>query len=421
MRRPVRAALAVLLSLLLCIACNFLAFAVDTPRMRDNAAQGAAMLGEQYGAPQMVGGFLSAQLDNYTSVLILKTAAYTGPESLIEKGLGGLRADVTPEGADGWTAFCTYADGSQSETGGLSYSRYWHGYTLPLRLLLCVMNLSNIQMTLLFAQLALLCGVVAMMARRGLGALIPGFFTAYFLLMPAAMGVCLQYAPVSLTMLCACLLVLLWDERIAGAVGMPAFFGLVGLFTIYFDLLTFPLITLGFPLALLLALRMRRSDDLFSLCKTSFFCCMGWALGFFGMWALKFTLAGLAFGMDRVTGIFAQAALRVSSESGGEQLSRVGVLMDNLRVITGKPAYLLLCGLVALATLAPALKKGVRPDVRALALLLPAAASVLWYIVMANHSHDHTYYTYRNLTVLFACGYAMLAGLAGLLRERPDR
>ena len=80
MRRPVRAALAVLLSLLLCIACNFLAFAVDTPRMRENAAQGAAMLGEQYGAPQMVGGFLSGGLDLVLagSVLIKNSVGMCG-------------------------------------------------------------------------------------------------------------------------------------------------------------------------------------------------------------------------------------------------------------------------------------------------------------------------------------------------------
>lgn len=417
MRRGLRAALAVLLSAVLCVLCNALAFLIDTDAMRENAWQGALMLGEQLAYPQMVGGFSSAQLDNFTSVLILKTAAYTGEETLWQKALGGLRAEVQPEGADAWTAFCTYADGSQSPGGGLSYSRYWHGYTLPLRLLLCVMNLSNIQMTLLFLQLALLCAVVVALLRRRLGALLPGFFTAYFLLMPAVCGLCLQYAPVSLTMLAACLCVLLADEALSRAVGMPAFFALVGLLTNYLDLLTFPLITLGFPLVLLLALRMRAGDSFRALLSASVLCCLGWALGYFGLWALKFALVGACFGWARLAGIFEQAALRVSAASGGAALSRVGVLMENARVLLAKPAYLLLGALGALATLAGLFRRRPAADARALAFIPPAAAVLVWYLAMANHSHDHAYYTYRSLCALLLCGYALLAGGTGQLRR----
>ena len=151
MNRPaIRAALALLLTVLLCAGANIAACFIDTQQMRQNAAQGVTMLGEQGGIPQLIGGFKAAQLDNYTSVLILKTAAYTGEETLMQRAFGGTRTDMpAAEGQSTWEAYCTYADGSLSPTGGLTYSRYWHGYTLPLRILLCVMNVSNIQMFLL--------------------------------------------------------------------------------------------------------------------------------------------------------------------------------------------------------------------------------------------------------------------------------
>jgi len=107
-------------------------------------------------------------------------------------------------------------------------------------------------------------------------------------------------------------------------------------------------------------------------------------------------------------------ALR-ASDNGGE-LSRISVLLDNLNVILAKKSYLLLMGAAGLATLAPAAnalahKRGLRLDVRALNILLPAAAVCLWYLVMANHSHDHTYFTYRNMTVAVFSGFACLSCL----------
>ena len=421
-RRILRGAAALLACVVLCIGCNLLAFTIDTPAMRQNTWQGCLMLGEQGGVPQHVGGFLSSQLDNFTSVLILKTAGYVGGESLLEKAFAGYRVDMPAQpGQSEWDAFCNYAFGEESPTGGgMGYSRYWHGYTLPLRLLLCVLDAANLQMLLYFAQLALLCLVLFQMKARGLGRLMPGFFLSYFLLMPFSSSICLQYMPVSMLMLTACALVLQWDEAIERAVTLPAFFAALGLFTNYYDILTFPLVSLGFPLVLLLVLRMRRGENGWMLFWRTAFCGCAWALGYGGMWALKWVLNGAVFGWDALATVSEQITLR-ASDNGGE-LSRVGVLLDNLNVILAKKSYLLLIGASTLATLLPAAgalaqRRRVGLDLRALNLLLPAAAVCMWYLVMANHSFDHTYYTYRNMTAaVFAC----FAWLSCMLRAGEE-
>lgn len=423
MKKALRAAALILTVLLLCIGCNFSAFLIDTPQMREHAWQGALMLGEQQGTPQTVGGFMSAQLDNFTAVLILKTAAYVGEESLVDRAMGGFRVDMPAQpGESEWDAFCRYEFGPNSPTGGgLSYSRYWHGYTLPLRLLLCVFNLANIQMLLYFAQLALLFAVLALMAKRGLKALIPGFFLSYFLMMPFSVSVCLQYIPVSMLMLLGCCAVLLWDAQITQAVGMPAFFALLGILTNYFDLLTFPLVSLGFPLVLLLALKMKTSDGFVRLFFLTAACGVCWALGYAGMWALKWLLNAAVFGPGMLYGIFTQITHRVSSDSHGTDFSRFSVILRNLDVMLSKASYLLLIGVTGLATLAAAAKNVRRSrlcfDARALMLLTVAAVPLLWCIVMANHSFDHTYFTYRNLTVSAMAGFAFIACC---LKKRGD-
>ena len=423
MKKALRGLSMLLCTVLLCVAANFLAFTIDSQDMRDHAWQGCLMLGEQQSTPQTIGGFMSAQLDNFTGVLILKTAGYVGPETLTQKAFGGYRVDMpAEEGQSAWDAFCNYEFGELSPTGGgMSYSRYWHGYTLPLRLLLSMLDVANLQMLLYFAQLVLLMLVLHLMHKRGLGRLMPGFFLACFLLMPFSTSICLQYVPVTMLMLAACACVLLWDGRIADAVGMPAFFALLGLLTNYLDLLTFPLVSLGYPLILLLALRMRRGERGASLFGAAALCGVSWALGYGGMWALKWLLNGLVFGWQMLYGIFAQIGLR-ASDNGGE-ISRIAVLMENLGVILTKKSYLLLLLLCALVTLAPAGKaladrRGLALDLRALNLLLPAAAACLWIIVLANHAHDHTYFTYRSMTVAVLSGFACLSCLL-VPKEKP--
>ena len=416
MKKTVRGLSALLGAVLLCIAANFLAFAIDTKDMREHTWQGCLLLGEQQAVPQAVSGFYSAQMDNFTSVLILKTAGYVGPERLTQKAFGGYRVDMpAQEGQSEWDAFCNYEFGELSPTGGgMSYSRYWHGYTLPLRLLLCVLDVANLQMLLYFAQLALLLAVLHLMDRRGLRRLMPGFFLSFFLLMPFSSSICLQYVPVTMLMLLSSVCVLLGDRQIERAVGMPAFFALLGLLTNYLDLLTFPLVSLGYPLLLLLALRMRRGESGKSLFCTTALCGVSWALGYGGMWALKWLINALVFGWQMLGNVFAQIGLRASDNSG--TISRVAVLMENLGVILDKKSYLLLLLLFAAVTLAPAgrtvaRRQGVHLDLRALNLLLPAAAVCLWYIVMANHAHDHTYFTYRSMTVAVFSAFACLSCL----------
>ena len=275
-------------------------------------------------------------------------------------------------------------------------------------------------MVLLLVSLLLAFAVLSGCARRAPGAL-PGMAAGWFLLMPVVCGVCLQYVPVMLLALLACLLLLHAGDRVESAIGMPAFFALLGLLTNYFDLLTFPLVTLGFPLALLLCLRMERGDGLRALLCTTVACGLCWALGYAGMWMLKWAFVAGVFGMDRLAGIFEQAALRVSSASNGEAFSRLSALRLNLSIILDKAAYLLVLLLALAASLALALRRAlcngirVRPQPGVLALLLLALVPLMWCLAMANHAYDHAFFTYRNLTVTFlaalcACGYATKAG-----------
>ncbi|MBR1408670.1 MAG: hypothetical protein IJ573_07245 [Clostridia bacterium] len=400
MKRLKRSLLFLFLLAAACIACSFAAVLIDTPRMRENAAESCALLCEEGATPELAGGFKSSQADNFTAVLILKTAAYTGGETLLQRAFGGFRTELPAgEGEDAWEAFCTYADGRTSPTGGLSYSRYWHGYILPLRILLCFFNYSNIRMLLYALQTALFALVLVLADRRGLYPLVPGFIAAFLLTMPAVTGLCIQFAPVSLLSLGGSAFLLAAGGK-PGPSFRPILFAALGILTAWLDLLTAPTLTLSLPLVFTLALALRERSAPSGMLRLALGCCIGWGLGYAGMWAFKWVLNGLVFGPGYAAGVFSQITLRLSGKSGGVSFSRLEAFRRNAYLLFGKPAYLALLAAAALCSLAFSLRRPRRVDLRALALLIPGAAALLWMLVTPNHIWDHSYYTYRNL-----CGF----------------
>ncbi|MFR5788204.1 MAG: hypothetical protein ACLUHE_14625 [Christensenellales bacterium] len=411
--KPVRGALALLLAVSLCLAMSLTAFLIDTPAMREHAEQAVDLLGYESASPEIVGGFASSRLDNYTAVLILKTAAYIGDDPLLRMAFSGLRTDLPPqEDQTDWEAYATYSDAVPSPNN-VPYSRYWHGYTFALRLLLCLFTFTNLQMLLLFAQTALLLWTVLLMVRRGLQQLIPAFAVSWFFMSPPALGLCLQYAPVSLIALLACSLLLALKPALSRSVGLPVFFALIGLFVNYFDLLTFPVVSLSFPLILLIALETKTTISFGGLMREALLCCVGWALGYACMWMLKWGLNFLVLGQDGIAAVGDQISLRLSA--GGESHSRLDILLRNIRIVTDKTAYrvILLAALALLLTLFIR-RRPRRFDGRALLLLLPACARAVDAGALQPRIRPHLFHLSKPVRRFFAL-FALPALLA------PDR
>ena len=413
MKRLKRSLLSLLLLVALCVACSFASALIDTPRMRENAAESCALLCEEGATPELAGGFKSSQADNFTAVLILKTAAYTGGETLLQRAFGGFRTDLPAgEGEDAWEAFCTYADGRMSSTGGLSYSRYWHGYILPLRILLCFFSYSNIRMLLYALQTALFALVLILADRRALAPLVPGFIAAFLLTMPAVTGLCIQFVPVSLLSLGGSAFLLSAGGK-PDAPSRPLCFAALGILTAWLDLLTAPTLTLSLPLVFTLAMALRERGTSSGILRLALGCCAGWGLGYAGMWAFKWVLNGLVFGPGYTAGVFSQIALRLSGQSGGVSFSRLEAFRRNASILFGKPAYLALLAAAVLCSIAFALRGRRRPERRALVLLIPGAAALLWMLMTPNHIWDHAYYTCRNLAGFVFSALACLGCAAG--------
>ena len=112
-------------------------------------------------------------------------------------------------------------------------------------------------------------------------------------------------------------------------------------------------------------------------------------------------------------GIEQKTLLRLSLDADGTAISRLDALRVNANVLLGKRSYQLLIAAAALFSLLAGLhgahrhgRIALRREV--LVLLLPLAAGVLWFLVLANHTYQHYYFAYRTLTVSFFALYALL-------------
>ena len=387
-----------------CLLSNMIQVLIDSPEMREHASAAVDIIYQQEASPTVIGGFNSARLDNYTSCLILKTAAYVGPESFFRKAFGGLRVDLPiTEDVDGWGAFCTYATGQESPTGGLSYSRYWHGYILPLRLLLSVTTFTNIQMLFYGLVLFLILALFLSFLRNNLSSLVLPSALSLFIMMPAALGICIQYVPVTIICLLSCLILSSCFDSIHTFPGTSLFFGIIGLLTCYYDLLTFPMITLCMPLVILIQqLINRKQSHLFTVALSSV---IAWCIGFFGFWILKFALNAVLFGSYDALNVIQQIKLRISTQSNGQSFSRLEAFYNNIFVLFGKDFYRFLFVAFTVYEIIRFIhsirKNTFRISSCAFAFLIPVLIPVVWMFLTSNHIYDHYYYTYRNLAGFF--------------------
>ena len=197
--------------------------------------------------------------------------------------------------------------------------------------------------------------------------------------------------------------VLLWTD---GRMNDALFFMAVGMLTSFVDFLTYPIATLGLPLAARMALRQKQEK----LCGLADFVkiCLSWGIGYAGMWSGKWLMAALLTGQN----VFAEAGSAMGNRLGavddsGVELALTTGVQENLRIMFNPLTVLMLLGVLAVCALLW-LRVGGRPDVKRLGpYLLCALLPIAWYMALLNHSAEHAFFTYRALCVTIFAAVSM--------------
>ncbi len=330
---------------------------------------------------------LQCRMDNYTDALILNQAYFLRSENLVNGTM--LVPRLTCERLPFEELRVAVGMDTASDKSVATYARYWHGNTFLARYLLILWDYPTIRLLffILSSLLMLWCG--ALLWTRGSWQLAVsvgfGLACSYVFMMQFS----LQLSMVLFIALGGMISI----ARKRRNVSPTVIFFILGSLTAFFDLLTAPVLTLGLPLLVMLALG--PEGKLSKTFKEVSLNSLLWAVGYGLTWVSKWILATLLTSENS----WADGLYNVSNRSGVlDDYGRWDALMANLDLM---PWAFIAIALVVIVVLACRHfhKEGWR---RALPLLAVALLPWMWYLFAANHSYLHNWFTFRAQAVSVA-------------------
>lgn len=380
-------------------------FKIPTDRIYRNVKDSAYIF-DWEGTYPVIDGMSSKVLDNYTDALMLGEAVYNKEgATAVEKAMAVYHAEMNDFSPDRSLSIYMNNGVKNKET---SYKRYWHGFLVILKpLLLCTnyLGIRGLNRVLQFAMTLLIC--ICLYKKRIKRAIIP-FLLSYLFLRPNVIGLSLQYSTVYYITTIAILIILLGRKKIEELNYYPIIFLVIGMSTSYFDFLTYPLVTLGVPLTLVILYQNKNSviDAVKKIVGYSII----WGIGYIGMWSGKWLIGSMLLKENLFTDAIHSIKFRSASYIEEVDLTYFEIIKGNVRV--GAEGILIPCGILAIILLTVVLYRNRKDLKRVFLESIPYIVIMLmpfcWYMIAANHSFIHSYFTYRELVIAVFAFWCML-------------
>lgn len=373
-------------------------YILPTEPMRMNVQRSAEEWHDEGAWPLLINGYSSSILDNFTDSLILSIAVFDNGELFLKEAMNNSYAMQSVESLPFDSLYAYLQD---EDCYGEDYARYWHGYLVVVKPLLLLFSYSDLRVLNMCALTCLLI-YVSYLLRKNVDKYVDMLFVLVFLfLMPLTLFLCLDMANMFYVTLFAVIVLLKKKDYWQKDNNILIFFLSVGMLTSYMDFLTYPIITLGIPLATYLAMTVGQNRQ--KVCVWySVLASFMWVLGYGGMWGAKWILASLISGEN----IILNALRTVKTRSGLRTeddvlLSRVKAIGTNLDVLTqgvyGKILAVLGVMLVVFLIWSILRRKTCMKWIGAFVFV--ALIPFVWVFVTSEHASIHSWFTYRNFVV----------------------
>ena len=381
-------------------------------RMMDNLQQSVLTFENEPEYAMTIRLYPGTQKDNFTDALMISHALYADPgQSALDKALHVYHEEYPGTTSQSLAQLITgYA---QEEPQVVSYGRYWHGYLVFLRPLLMIMGYEDIRACIAMVHYALAAGLLLTVCKMGYTKLLVPLLASLLTITPLGTQVNIQFLCVYLLGLGGAWLMLTGREWFHGNRERALYFYLMwGVMTGYFDLFTYPMITLCYPL--FFELFLSREAGLKSAAGMILRAGIVWSLGYFGMWALKWTWGTVLTGENFFADAFQATMRHVGNEAAEATFSRWDALLLNMKDLV-RPAYGFLYAVCAGLVLWRAVR---RPAPRGklaaacLTMLAVALIPVAWICITSSHAYVHHFFTHKDLCicVLALFGIPAMAG-----------
>lgn len=402
-------------------------YTLPTAPMEQHVKASIATFEQEGNYPQWAKGITFTQQDNFTDALMLSTAIFPKKDSTFVMAMKNYNYARAKDGSGPAGALVHQVNGQFDELQASSYERYWHGYNVVLKPLLLAMNFSNIRCLNYMLQFGLLIFLfVRVNEKFGWRGLV-GLGFGVLVLNPESAALSLQFAPIFYTTVIACLLCLKTRRQES----FPCLlFLLSGICSSFFDLLTYPIVSLGLPFCLFLC--SQNMENTLSI-KRSLSLVLGasvlWGIGYFGMWFGKWVIATLITDQNVFLNAYNAIQFRLDGEipwMQGQEITVLRVLRFQLGVFNFKAMLILILAFMAFLGVG-ALKnrsqmKAVLLKEKGLAfgLILTSLMPMGWATVIKNHSIIHTFFTHKGYAITF-CSLTLLALMICYPRENPHK
>ena len=277
------------------------------------------------------------------------------------------------------------------------YGKYWHGYLVTLRPLLTIMDYRSIRkLNGIVLALLVTCALV-LMWRKLSPAIAICFVVAMVMVHSVVIPWSLQYSTCYYITLTSIILLLKFNRFTSSWRYQLMSFFAIGAFTSFLDFLTTPIMTLGVPLTVVLL-----NDKTNYQTKLIVGLTLAWGTGYICMWMSKWMLAILLTGYNPLSEVTEHIHLHSVGNTTESVWTMWGKLNDIILTLwtplssSGLIRWSIIVAMMGLAIIAPCSRTVIKHHI---GLLMVAAITPIWYILVIHHSYTHFPISHRALLV----------------------
>lgn len=321
-------------------------YALPVGRATNNARSSMNIYQREGNYPSWAPGKASAQLDNFTDSIMVRNAIFPGTGNLIEDAM--LNPKYSYRGASQTDSLLKELQGETENREVSRYARYWHGYLLYLKPLLILRPIKDIRMLNGTLQLLLAFYLFWLISKKMDSKYSWAFLLSYVMLNPVSLAMSFQYTSMYYIMMLGSIYMLKkWNtDWFSGKYVL--FFTTMGTLTAFFDFLTYPLVSYGIPMVLMLQLSNqeklldKKITGIHMVVKGA----VAWGLGYSGMYIGKWLMSWLLTGHNTLMEASGQALYRMGTTTGGveENVSfhALSVIGRNFNQLIKDPIFIIM-------------------------------------------------------------------------------
>lgn len=343
-------------------------------------------------------------IDNYTDMIMLNVITYGSNNSLLKRAFGNeygvLYIDKYGENEVYWNQYENLKSSlTETNDNTILYGRFWHGYQIILKPLLRVFTY---QQSLVFLTIIgiilILFSCVLVYFKLGIRNLVI-YILSLLSLNIYAFNTCYQFFFSMILMIIFNIIVLLkYNDKTDISIYMYAF----GCLTSYFLYISFPLITLAYPMLLLIAMRLKNGnmelykENIIFVFKNSAIWVLGYVIIFLVKWILGTIFVGSNFIEDALLSISQRLGIVFS-------FNYFDVLKLNLLDFFSHKFNVAIC-IISIVLIMLRFRKDMVSKIKIISpILLIFLMPFIWMLLCNNHSGVHYWMVSRLFSISLFC------------------